>query len=282
VIGAATASIVIPAHDEEQAIAATLRSLLATAAAGEFEVIVVCNGCTDSTAVRAGEVPGVEVVEISATSKIAALREGDHRAETFPRIYLDGDTLLSTDGARALVTALSGDGTRVAGLRADLDLRKTTRPGRWYYDFRCRLPVFAVGIIGAGVYALDEEGRRRLGEWPDVMGDDQFVLRSFADRERAVIEHHRTRTAAAPDLRAIVRRGVRVRRGNRQVSAGTGLPPPKSGLTTALRRCATQPRSWPGVVTWLGVTMLIRLRGRFDAGSGDWTSDGGRQRRDER
>jgi glycosyltransferase involved in cell wall biosynthesis len=45
-----TRSIVIPAHNEEAVIARTLATLLRTAMPREFEVIVVCNGCSDRTA----------------------------------------------------------------------------------------------------------------------------------------------------------------------------------------------------------------------------------------
>ncbi|MGD9408165.1 MAG: glycosyltransferase, partial [Gammaproteobacteria bacterium] len=43
-------SVVIPAHDEEAVIQRTLGALLRSADPGEFEVIVVCNGCSDATA----------------------------------------------------------------------------------------------------------------------------------------------------------------------------------------------------------------------------------------
>ena len=46
-------SVVIPAHDEEAVIERCLGTLLADARAGEVEVVVVCNGCTDDTAARA-------------------------------------------------------------------------------------------------------------------------------------------------------------------------------------------------------------------------------------
>lgn len=267
------ASVVVPAHDEEASIATTLRVLLDDARSGEFEVVVVCNGCTDSTAERARSVAGVEVIELDVASKIAALREGDRHASVFPRIYLDGDTRLTTAAARALVRALAAEHVRVAGLRAELDLSAATRPARWYHEFRHELPVFSEGIIGAGVYALDRDASERLGAWPDVLGDDQYVLRSFAPEERATVREHRTLVALEGGLGDVVRRAIRIRRGNRDLDRGVGgasLPAPPSGAPTLLRRTLRRPERWAGALLWLGVGAWVRLRTRAGHPGGDW------------
>ncbi len=62
-------SVVIAAHNEAAVIERCLASLLADAASGEFDVIVVANGCTDNTARLAERRPGVRVVEIPEASK---------------------------------------------------------------------------------------------------------------------------------------------------------------------------------------------------------------------
>jgi glycosyltransferase involved in cell wall biosynthesis len=68
-------SVVIPAHNESAVIGRLLRSLLHDAQPGEFDVVVVANGCTDDTAdVAAGFGPDVTVVTTPVPSKFAALR----------------------------------------------------------------------------------------------------------------------------------------------------------------------------------------------------------------
>src|SRR6478735_2382051 len=57
--GSAVVSVVIPAHNEAQVIEPNLRALLAGVEPGAFEVVVVCNGCTDATADIARRVDGV-------------------------------------------------------------------------------------------------------------------------------------------------------------------------------------------------------------------------------
>lgn len=270
---AARASVVVPAHDEGAGIVRTLSTLLAGANEDEFEVVVVCNGCTDDTAMQARSVPGVEVREIGTASKVAALREGDRATEVFPRIYLDADVRLTTDAARALADALMHDDALVAGIPGRYDLRDASPLVSLFYEFRQRLPVFADGIIGAGVYAMSAAGRARFGEWPEVLGDDQFVYRLFTADERAVVSGHRTTVVPAFDLRTVIRRGVRVRRGNDQLSVGAEtfarLPPPPAGVWVAMRSSLATPKALASVPVFVAVTVAIRLQARRRHG-GDW------------
>ena len=75
-----TASIIIPAHNESSA----LRVIAALIPNGEkpgYEVIVVCNGCSDDTADVARGFSNVRVLEIAEASKPAALEAGDGRPD---------------------------------------------------------------------------------------------------------------------------------------------------------------------------------------------------------
>jgi glycosyltransferase involved in cell wall biosynthesis len=267
------ASVVIPAHDEGGRIGEVLAQLAASAKARTVEVVVVANGCTDDTAHIARTFAGVRVAEIATASKTAALNEGDRVASVFPRIYLDGDVVLSAASVGALASALMVERPRAAGPRASYDLSGSSTLVRWFYDFRRELPVLQEGIIGAGCYAMNRAGRARFDQWPAIIGDDQFILRTFAPRERELVAEAVTHVKAPPDVASVIRRGVRVRRGNLQlesgpVSGGLGARPP-AGLATALRRVAPTPKRWPSALTWLAVSVLIRTLTRTGS-SGDW------------
>ena len=264
------ASIVIPAHNEQARIGRTLQALMMDAHEGEFDFVVVCNGCTDGTAEEARAFPGVRVVELEEPSKVAALREGDRRTDVFPRIYLDGDVELSTQAARDLASSLRDGVALVAGVPGRYVLDEAPLGVQLFYEFRQRLPVFADGIIGAGVYALSAEGRARFDEWPDVLGDDQFIYRLFEPAERAAIPEHSTLVEPAQNLRAVVRRGLRVRQGNRQLSLGAAgqppLSPPRAGMGQAVRYSLKSPRGWASAAVFVTVTLVIRLRSRVGQG----------------
>lgn len=270
--GGPSLSVIIPAHNESKRIVATLSMLLDEAEPGEMDVVVVCNGCTDSTADEARSVAGVRVLEIEQASKIAALRVGDRSSDVFPRLYLDADTLLATAAARELAMSLAGR-SMVAGVRAHMDLTTASAPVRLFMEFRQRLPVMQQGVIGAGVYAMSEEGRSRFGEWPDVSGDDQFVFRLFDESERVVVDSHCSEVEPPANLRVLVRRGVRVRRGNRQLSRGgddySSLAAPTAGVRDALKDAVRSPAGWASVVVFSAVTLAIRVLDWLK-GRGDW------------
>ena len=43
-------------------------------------------------------------------------------------------------------------------------------------------------MIGVGVYALSEEGRRRFDEFPEVIADDGYVRMLFSGTERIRVD----------------------------------------------------------------------------------------------
>lgn len=73
-------SVVIPAHNEAHGIGRGLDALLRGFDQGEFDVVAVCNGCTDETAADARTAAHyVRMIELDTPSKPAALRPGMKR-----------------------------------------------------------------------------------------------------------------------------------------------------------------------------------------------------------
>jgi cellulose synthase/poly-beta-1,6-N-acetylglucosamine synthase-like glycosyltransferase/peptidoglycan/xylan/chitin deacetylase (PgdA/CDA1 family) len=97
-------SVIVPAYNESQGIAAAVRSL----AAGEYpdiEVIVVDDGSTDGTAdiVEALGLPNVRVVRVPNGGKPSALDTGVALARHEIVVMVDGDTVFEPDTIRRLV-----------------------------------------------------------------------------------------------------------------------------------------------------------------------------------
>lgn len=265
---AARASVVIPAHDEGRVIDRCLTALLAGAAPGEFDVVVVANGCSDDTADRARRHgPDVRVLELGAAGKTAALNAGDAAAGAFPRVYLDADVELGTGAARALVAALSAGPALVAGARPEPDLTGCSAWVRAHTRVWSALPVLQDAYVGSGVFAVSAAGHPRLAPFPDVVADDLWARRVFRREERTAVDAGFT-TYPPRGLPDLLRRLVRVRAGNVQLESG---PPVPGGAATAtalvddegprgVRGLLATPGVPPGsVVVFLGVSVLVRV-----------------------
>jgi acetyltransferase-like isoleucine patch superfamily enzyme len=258
-------SVVIPAHDEETTIGRCMEGLLADAQPGEFEVIVVCNGCSDRTAAIARSFgPMVTVIELGVASKYLALRAGDERASGFPRFYVDADVVAPTQALRDVAAVLDRGEALVAAPRLRMDLEGRPRYVRAYYRLWAEIPYSQREMVGSGFYALSEAGRRRFGEFPDVIADDQFVLSCFHESERRVVDSAEFIVAAPRNLRGLVHKKTRTYTGNRQLSERVGTkavqqPGGRAASVGALRRRPTLVASMPA---YLFVCSIAEVRSR--------------------
>ena len=275
-------SIVIAAHNEAGVIGRCLDTLLTEAAPGEFDVTVVANGCTDDTAQVAAARVGVRVLDLATAGKVGALNAGDEVALGYPRIYLDADIVVTTSGIRALCEALDdsgiGPGTRILATtgRREVDTRGSSLPVRAYFAINSRLPVFRHALFGRGVFALSAEGRRRFGRFPDVVADDLFVDSLFASSEKREVASVSAGVTAPRSTRDLVRRLIRVRRGNASVRAALPVDASHHGaaaLQGAGRRRARM--SWlsevvlphptliPAAVCYVAITVTAAILARL-------------------
>lgn len=215
------ASVVIPAHNEGTVIDRCLSAILADAAPGELEVVVVCNGCADDTAQRARRHGAdVRVVELTEASKPAALNAGDEAATAFPRVYVDADIEVSTAAVRRVAAVLSSGRALAASPRLDLDLTGCSLPVRWYYRAWTELDYVRRSRVGSGVYGVSAAGRERFGRFPEIIADDLFVRCHFAPSEREAVADIGYVVRPPRTVRALVRSKTRVFAGNAQLRDG--------------------------------------------------------------
>lgn len=102
--GVPTVSLVIAAHDEQQAIEATVRSALALDYPRErLELIVASDGSTDRTAELAGAAGADLVLELPRGGKVAALNAAVERASGEVLAFADANSRWAPDALRRLV-----------------------------------------------------------------------------------------------------------------------------------------------------------------------------------
>ncbi len=266
-------SVVIPAHNEAATITRTL-GVLRDGAAGPLEVIVVCNGCTDTTPdIARAATPPVRVIEIEQPSKAEAVQAGNAAAEAFPRVHLDADVELSAASLRALVAPLVAGEAMATAPRRDLPRTGCSPLVRWYYDVWEQLPQVHAGLFGRGVVALSEEGQARVSALPRVMSDDLAMSEAFTEAERRVVEGSVVIVHPPRTMRDLLRRRVRVVTGNKQADdTDTRSGESATSVSTLLTLARQQPRLVPRLPVFLGVTVLARLLARRAIRTGDVTT----------
>jgi glycosyltransferase involved in cell wall biosynthesis len=272
-------SVVIAAHNEATVIGRCLDAMLAGTHPSEFDVTVVANGCTDATAQVAASRHGVRVLDLPSAGKVAALNAGDRVAIGYPRVYIDADVVISADGLRTLRDTLAATatvGVLAVTTRREVDVSRSPFLVCSYFAINSRLPVFRDALFGRGVIALSAEGRRRFGSFPDIIADDLFLDSLFAPAEKREIDSVSTRVVAPRRTRDLVRRLVRVRRGNAGVREVMAAADP--GGATASRREARMswlrdvalrhPALLPAATCYAAITITASVLARFPHRSG--------------
>lgn len=277
--GGSRVSIVIPAHNEATLIGNTLRRILADASPGEFDVIVVCNGCTDDTGEIARSFPGVRVLETHVSSKAFALNLGDDAAKAFPRIYLDADIEVDTKSLRAVISALEA-GALASGPVPIVDLSGAGLGSRAYFTVWRRLGYIRSHTLGSGFYALSRAGRMRFGRFPELMAEDLFVYSLFTKDERVNPPNSTFVIHVPMSLKATFKRRVRIAYSILELSAWHDAKPdvPGPGLLGVVLR-----RPWllPAGIVYATVNMVARHRARGQRRDGavmTWYRDESRRR----
>lgn len=272
-------SVILPAHQEEGHIGRCLDALRDQELPDGIPVqlVIVANGCTDSTAQiargRAAELEAagwqVLLLETPQGGKVHALNLGDAQAIGSMRLYLDADIVMGPGLISGLVAVLSRPGARYAGGRLVVPLARSVL-SRAYARFWQRLPFVTSGVTGAGLFAVNAEGRARWTTFPQVIADDCYVRLLFAPEERHLVD-----IAYEWPITEGFRRLVRVRR---RQDAGTAevlrlypeLSVNNQGDRPSLRHALRIGRTEPlGFVTYALVTIAVRMgrkSGRWDRG----------------
>jgi glycosyltransferase involved in cell wall biosynthesis len=266
-------TIIIPAHNEEAVIGRTLSTLLRDAAADEFDVVVVCNGCSDATAnlVRR-DFPEVVVRELDIASKTAAINEGLRLARGQDALLLDADIEIGTVVARDLLGALSSPGVDAAIGRMLIDVEGGSRPVQAFYRVWACHPYLSNGKFAAAI-ALSRRAVDRIGALPDVIADDTYLRRQFAPENVAVVAGAAFRVRVPRSLPALIRVRCRVHRGNAQLDELASRPShlAKESGFGFLREIFRRPKLWLDVPSFLFVGLAARLLAVFTRPS--WQQD---------
>jgi hypothetical protein len=273
------ASIVIPAHNEARTIARLLRALLQRETGGKYEILVVCNGCTDETAsIAAAFDPAITVLQTEVASKKHAMDLGNRTAVLFPRVFIDADVVIDGASINALLRPLSQEGILATGPRRSIPMQGVSLIVRSYYQVWQALPQSKSGLFGRGVVALSESGIQRYLALPNVMSDDLAISEAFGSAERVIVDDALVTVNPPRTVRDLIRRRIRIVTGNRQADIlNIRGDDSRTSVTLLLNMVREEPRIAVHLPAFLLVTMISRIAARKALRVGDFTS----WRRDE-
>ncbi len=259
-------SIIIPAFNEEFSISYTLNALKSLLTSHEAQIIVVCNGCTDNTATVINNISSeIVCLQTEIGSKSNALNLGDAAAKFFPRIYLDADIILSAEAVNAMVEMLQNPSVFATSAEAKMQMAESSWMVRAFYDIWLRLPYCKAGMIGTGVYALSEQGRKRFDKFPAIIADDGYVRCLFTDEERPPTVNAYAIVKAPKDLYSLIKIQTRSRLGRYELKEKFPhlLSNETKNYSQAIKSLCLNFRLWFKIAIYVSINLISRLRANY-------------------
>ena len=144
---------------------------------------------------------------------------------------------------------------------------------RWYYKVWTRLPEVYNGLFGRGVIGMSAAGHARFACLPPLLADDLASSLAFAPGERLIVEDAQAVVHPPRTFGDLLRRRIRIAGGVAQIEQTEGAPPSTartrpSDLVSIVTR---EPRMAPGVLLFLAVAVIARLRSRHATRKQDLT-----------
>jgi len=261
-------TIVIPAFNEAAVIARTLENLIDGARDNEFEIILVCNGCSDDTAAIAAAVcPEVHIIELQNPSKTKALNAGMQASRCHQVVFLDADIVTGPEAVRTLLHRLSWSGAYLAYGTAKFQVDACSWAVKAFYQAWQQNPYFDDRKMG-GFFALSKSGRNFLGAIPETTNDDEFIRRQLS-RSSTWAENATYHVEAPRTLRDLIKVRSRIYRGNAELESGVsalGKNRRKINAMSFVRRLIKQPVYWPGAVIFALTAAAAHVRNHLSRG----------------
>lgn len=269
-------SIVVPAHNESAVIGETLQALTKDALPGEFDIIVICNGCTDETTeVAMQAAPDAKVIELQIASKSCALNTGVQAASNHPIVFLDADIKTSAAAVRSLIHRLNWSGAYMTYGTAVFMTKQCSWAVRAFYRAWQQNPYFDKKKMG-GFFAISGAGLQALGGFPKTLNDDEYVRRKLMANS-AWAEKAPYKVEAPRTLSDLIKVRSRVYRGNQSLEDNfmpLGSQQKRENATAFMLRLFKQPKYWAGAMVFGLTAVLAHLRNFLNSGElAVWESD---------
>jgi cellulose synthase/poly-beta-1,6-N-acetylglucosamine synthase-like glycosyltransferase len=258
------ATILIPAHNEAAVVGRTLWYVSRGLPLGQIRVVVIANGCNDSTAARArAALPQAEVIETERAGKCHALNLGYRAADPdAPVICLDADLDVTAESLMALLAPLLARVQLAACGQMDVATTDVSSAVRTFYQGWRANPYFARGKFG-GLFALSAEGAARVFRCP-TSPPTTNTSAAVSAGEIAFVPACRFVARAPTTMASLLRVRRRSLRGAREVARMGKASPERGSAGAMLRRALRSPAEALPIAFFLLVTLWVRLSLIFD------------------
>jgi len=266
------ATIIIAAYNESKNIQKTLSHLL-TEAVDSYQILVVCNGCTDDTENLVRSFKNVHCHSLQQASKALAIQYAESLNPGFPRLYLDADIELSSLDARTLFDAANKhlQAALIIPSSKLIDKHSSTLVKRFYRHWY-QTPYVQQSGYGAGAYLINKAGRKRFGQWPELIADDAFVRHHFNFDEIHIVTSVHTYVLAPKTIWSLINIKTRSKLGNMELKAYLRERPSNKLISIA---DTTSSFNWfdSTIYAFVNVVALYRAKWHFLLGIKKWHRD---------
>ena len=179
-------SFIVPAYNEERLLGRTLEAIhnAAKGIDAPYELIVVDDNSSDNTGKIADDL-GATVVNVKYRQISATRNAGAHAANGSVLVFVDADTVISTEILQATMAAINNKAIGgSAAIRFDGDVPMYGRVIQWLL---CR--IYRIGKIVGGSYLFcTREAFERVGGFDETLyGGEEMILRRSLKKQGGFI-----------------------------------------------------------------------------------------------
>lgn len=273
---AAPLSIIVPVHDEEAVLPATV-PLLLSGLPERAEIVYVCNGCTDGSAgfLRAVDDPRLAVIELTEPGKAGAICAGERHCSAFPRFFIDADVAISGADVARLAAYLRYGEVDLVTPQLKLDLSRASFTAAAAAKIWRSLP-HGQSAAFQQVIGVSRAGRARWGEMPDITCDDSFIASHFAGSERMIADDIAVTVRPPATFAAIIGVRLRILKGLAELERLGISRPHAPGQRGALLKAILHPATVFGAFVHVAARLIAGLLFALGFGHGPgWYRDEG-------
>lgn len=185
-------TVLIPALNEENNIAETVKSIKRQNYLGNIEIIVIDNHSTDNTlgVLKALNIKDLKILQEEKQGKSYALNKGLSIAKSAYIITVDSDTVLLFDALEQLVGKMVTSSENTAAIAGSLYVRNSrqnllTRMQEWDYfhaitAIKRMQSLFQGTLVAQGAFSIyKKECIEALGGWAPTVGEDIVLTWGF-------------------------------------------------------------------------------------------------------